>query len=422
MSHRVDMALALKDRAALRRACKALMIDFTEGKHVVDLFAGQKAEADASFLLPGWRYRVAVNLKAGTAAFDNYGGHWGKQEDLDKFVQEYTLQVAEHEAGVQELIMCGWTPSRIQHSNGMAYDILGLPEGVAPVTPPQWREKFQRVSRNHRCGAITSTEFLTPIVARFAVSAAPVIWDLAGLHLRWIKARTPLWAAAERKAEPFQGYPVYEWHRSAGWSDSAGAWMFSLSKAQVPKENNGVDTRALRAGVTIRRRPIWLILAILVLGLTALTLLYDIAAAFHQTALHQTLQRFLPFYSRLERPFVGLLLLLPLVLVLLAIWQLWPKVVSTPKIHGPVVAPTQVPRGLLARVTATVLGPFLPKSLRNRLAGRSSELPSPSKPAADQAPAVDRAGIGVPGLLELLRSVRSPPKNSQPARRTGRAP
>ena len=118
MSHRVDMSLALKDKGALRRACKALGIDFKEGKHIVDLYSGQ-AEADASFQLPGWRYRVAVNLKTGTAAFDNYGGCWGKQEELDRLVQEYTLQVAEHEAGVQELIMRGWIASRVQQADGM---------------------------------------------------------------------------------------------------------------------------------------------------------------------------------------------------------------------------------------------------------------------------------------------------------------
>ena len=124
MSHTVKLALAMRDKANLKRACEALKIPFQEGPHTVQLFSGQTSQADFSVQLPNWRYRVGIDLKAGEVAFDNYGGSWGRIEELHRFAQEYACQCAENEESVQELLNKGWTCERVKHKNGQVDIIL----------------------------------------------------------------------------------------------------------------------------------------------------------------------------------------------------------------------------------------------------------------------------------------------------------
>ena len=48
--------------------------------------------------LPGWHYPAVIDVAAGDIKFDNYGGKWGKQEELDKLLQAYAVEKAKAEA------------------------------------------------------------------------------------------------------------------------------------------------------------------------------------------------------------------------------------------------------------------------------------------------------------------------------------
>lgn len=64
------------------------------GKH--QLYDGKKVEGHA-FSLPGWNQKVVVDAK-GDTHYDNYGGRWGEQIQLDKLAQRYAAEVAAEEA------------------------------------------------------------------------------------------------------------------------------------------------------------------------------------------------------------------------------------------------------------------------------------------------------------------------------------
>ena len=48
--------------------------------------------------LPGWLYPAVVHIGTGRVQFDNYGGAWGQQEHLDRFMQSYAVEKAKIEA------------------------------------------------------------------------------------------------------------------------------------------------------------------------------------------------------------------------------------------------------------------------------------------------------------------------------------
>jgi len=89
MSHIVTIRTQVRDPAALRRACERLGLEGpVEGK--VELYQG-KVEGHA-VSLPGWRYPVVANVESGELRYDNYGGQWGKQEELDRLLQAYAVE------------------------------------------------------------------------------------------------------------------------------------------------------------------------------------------------------------------------------------------------------------------------------------------------------------------------------------------
>jgi hypothetical protein len=96
MSHIVQIKTEVKDAAAISAACRRLGLAEPQlGHHV--LFAGQSADGYAVHL-PGWSYAAVFNVDTGAAAYDNYNGAWGKQEELDKFLQAYAVEKAIYEA------------------------------------------------------------------------------------------------------------------------------------------------------------------------------------------------------------------------------------------------------------------------------------------------------------------------------------
>ena len=48
--------------------------------------------------LRDWKYPVVFDTATGETRYDNYGGHWGKQERLDEFLQAYAVERAKIEA------------------------------------------------------------------------------------------------------------------------------------------------------------------------------------------------------------------------------------------------------------------------------------------------------------------------------------
>ena len=48
--------------------------------------------------MPDWRYAAVCQLDSGEIRFDNYGGRWGEQQHLDRFLQMYAVEKAKIEA------------------------------------------------------------------------------------------------------------------------------------------------------------------------------------------------------------------------------------------------------------------------------------------------------------------------------------
>ena len=51
--------------------------------------------------LKDWRYPVVCDIQTGRVAFDNFGGRWGKQDELDRLFQSYAVEKTKLEARKQ---------------------------------------------------------------------------------------------------------------------------------------------------------------------------------------------------------------------------------------------------------------------------------------------------------------------------------
>ena len=95
MSHIVTIKTEVRDAAAVRAACKRLgLAEPVEGK--TRLFSGEVTGLVVQ--LPDWQYPVVADLNTGQLKFDNFGGRWGEQKELDKFLQSYAVEKAKIEA------------------------------------------------------------------------------------------------------------------------------------------------------------------------------------------------------------------------------------------------------------------------------------------------------------------------------------
>jgi hypothetical protein len=95
LSHIVEIKTEIRDEQAIRAACVRLQLAAPEHK-TVRLF-----NATATGLcvqLPGWNYAVVCETQSGAVKYDNYGGAWGRQEELNKFLQAYAVEKARIEA------------------------------------------------------------------------------------------------------------------------------------------------------------------------------------------------------------------------------------------------------------------------------------------------------------------------------------
>jgi hypothetical protein len=95
MSHIVTIQTRVHDPAAVQAACKRLGLpEAAEG--TAQLYSGEATGLIVR--LPGWQYPVVIDPLTGTLRYDNFGGSWGEQAHLDRFLQMYAVERAKLEA------------------------------------------------------------------------------------------------------------------------------------------------------------------------------------------------------------------------------------------------------------------------------------------------------------------------------------
>ncbi len=98
MSHITCRKSAIKSADVLKKAC-----DRVEGAEYigrVNQARGAK-QGGHQFKLKGWSNPVTVNVNTGECTFDNYGGRWGNEAELDKVKQGYAVEAAKAQAMVE---------------------------------------------------------------------------------------------------------------------------------------------------------------------------------------------------------------------------------------------------------------------------------------------------------------------------------
>jgi len=95
LSHIVEIKTEVRDAHAVSYACHRLRLPPpVEGTH--RLFADEVSGLGVQ--LTDWRYPAVCQLDTGQIRFDNYGGRWGEQQHLDRFIQAYAVEKAKIEA------------------------------------------------------------------------------------------------------------------------------------------------------------------------------------------------------------------------------------------------------------------------------------------------------------------------------------
>ena len=95
MSHIVQITTEVRDEAAVQSACDRLHLPAPR-RGTFELYSS--TESGLGIELPRWKYPVIAHLKTGQLCYDNYGGRWGDQEFLDRFLQSYAVEKAKIEA------------------------------------------------------------------------------------------------------------------------------------------------------------------------------------------------------------------------------------------------------------------------------------------------------------------------------------
>lgn len=95
MSHIVTVATQVRDPVAVQFACDRLGLPAPQ-LGTFELYGGR--QSGLGIRLPQWRYPVVCDIATGRLAFDNFGGRWGQQAQLDAFVQSYAVEKAKLEA------------------------------------------------------------------------------------------------------------------------------------------------------------------------------------------------------------------------------------------------------------------------------------------------------------------------------------
>lgn len=95
MSHIVQIQTEIRDPMVVAIACDRLGLK-APVLCTVKLFTSEATGLAVE--LPGWRYPVVCQTKTGELQYDNYGGRWGEQRELDRLVQIYAVEKTKIEA------------------------------------------------------------------------------------------------------------------------------------------------------------------------------------------------------------------------------------------------------------------------------------------------------------------------------------
>jgi hypothetical protein len=96
MSHTVKIKTEVRNVEAIKTACKRVGAEFL-GQKSHKLYGSNYADG-VGVKLVGWYLPVVFNVETGAASLDNYGGSWGAQSVLDKFLQAYAVEVVKLQA------------------------------------------------------------------------------------------------------------------------------------------------------------------------------------------------------------------------------------------------------------------------------------------------------------------------------------
>lgn len=95
MSHTVEIKTQVKDVTAVRAACQRRGLP-PPVSGTAKLFSGSAQGLIVE--LPAWRYPVVFDTESGRVRYDNFGGRWGDQVELETFLQAYACECAKLEA------------------------------------------------------------------------------------------------------------------------------------------------------------------------------------------------------------------------------------------------------------------------------------------------------------------------------------
>jgi hypothetical protein len=95
VSHIVKIQTQVRDEAAVFAACRRRQLaEPVAGTH--RLFSSEVE--GLAVRLRDWTYPAVCQLETGEVRYDNFGGRWGEQRELDQFVQAYAVEKARIEA------------------------------------------------------------------------------------------------------------------------------------------------------------------------------------------------------------------------------------------------------------------------------------------------------------------------------------
>ena len=95
MSHVVTIRAEVRDPTAVAAACRRLKLP-GPAHGTAQLYSGQATGLLVQ--LPDWLYPIVIDPSTGTVRYDNYGGVWGDEQHLHRFVQAYVVERSRIEA------------------------------------------------------------------------------------------------------------------------------------------------------------------------------------------------------------------------------------------------------------------------------------------------------------------------------------
>jgi|SRR5579863_4028652 len=89
MSHIETIETEVRDATAVHAACERLRLPPPlQGAH--ELFSG--TIEGLAVRLPQWEYAAICELQTGKLHYDNYGGRWGDEKEIGRFLQAYAAE------------------------------------------------------------------------------------------------------------------------------------------------------------------------------------------------------------------------------------------------------------------------------------------------------------------------------------------